>query len=133
TRARSWHHRHVLVSKVDSPVMRPLVRLGRASRRRPGRTSGSVAFMVVTGAVLLITTLPYALAYWNTPPGWQFMGILLNVPDTAQYLSWARESSRSLLIENKSTSEHGAAVYYNLFFLPVGHLVALLHVGYDDA
>jgi hypothetical protein len=89
--------------------------------------------MVVTGVILLITTLPYALAYWSTPPGWQFMGILLNVPDTSQYLSWARESSQSFLIENKLTSEHGVAVYYNLFFFGVGQLASLLHIRYAEA
>jgi hypothetical protein len=123
----------VLVSKVESPHTDALVRLGRRHDARSTRLSGSIAFMVVTAAVLLITTLPYALAYQSTPPGWQFMGILLNVPDTSQYLSWARESSRSFLIEDKMTSEHGVAVYYNLFFFVVGHLSALLRIGVAEA
>jgi hypothetical protein len=123
----------VLVNKVRSPYTPALVRLGQRCDARPSRLSGWVAFIVVIAVILSITTLPYALAYWSTPPGWQFMGILLNVPDTSQYLSWARESSRSFLIENKLTSEHGVAVYYNLFFFGVGQLASMLHIRYAEA
>lgn len=90
-------------------------------------------FSLLVCALLLLTAIPYTLAYRGTPDGWHFMGILLNVPDNAQYLSWARESSQSLLIEDKLTSEPGRAVYYNLFLLAVGHLANVLHSGYAEA
>jgi hypothetical protein len=50
------------------------------------------------------------------------MGILLNVPDTAQYLSWARESEHAIFIQNKLTAEPGDPVYFNLFWFVVGRL-----------
>lgn len=95
--------------------------------------SGSAVFACFTILVLVVTALPYFIASRAAPSGWQFMGIVMNVPDTSQYLSWARESSHSFLIQNKLTSEHGAAVYYNLFFFVVGQLAAALHIGYAAA
>ena len=83
-------------------------------------------------AVLVVTALPYLFGYLTAPPGKQFMGILLNVPDTAQYFSWARESASSLLIENKLTPEPGDAVFFNLFWLAVGRMSALLALGIPE-
>lgn len=97
------------------------------------RLPESAPFGLLTCVVLLLTAIPYAFAYRSTPDGWHFMGILLNVPDTAQYLSWARESSHSILIQDKLTSEPGLAVYYNLFFLVVGRLATALDIGYAEA
>jgi hypothetical protein len=84
-------------------------------------------------ALLALTFLPYVYAYRSAPVGKVFMGILLNVPDTAQYLSWAREESHSFLIGNLMTSEPGAPVYFNLFWFVVGRLAVALHLGFAEA
>lgn len=89
-----------------------------------------VAFVL---AIIAITGLPYLYAYVSTPSGLQFMGIILNVPDTAQYLSWARESMHTIFIQNKLTPEQGPAVYFNLFWLVVGRLAAAVGVGPVEA
>ncbi len=95
------------------------------------RTGDSFAFATATAALLLLTALPYVFGYLSAPPDKQFMGIVLGVPDAAQYLSWARESSHALLIENKLTPEPGDAAFLNLFWLAVGRLAGA--VGLDPA
>ena len=42
-------------------------------------------------AIVIVTSIPFAYAYLTTPPDKQFMGIMVNVPDHAQYFSWMRE------------------------------------------
>jgi hypothetical protein len=84
---------------------------------------------LVVAAVLVVTGIPYSAAYAATPPGKVFMGIVLNVPDTAQYLSWARELGHAWLIEDKLTSESGDPVFFNLFWLVVGRLASALGLG----
>mgnify|MGYP005844245917 CR=1 FL=1 len=88
-----------------------------------------LAFLGVVAGVMVVTTVPYAYGYLSSPPDRQFMGILLNVPDTAQYLSWAREFGRAVLIENKLTSEPGDPVFLNLYWLFVGRLAKALDLG----
>lgn len=88
---------------------------------------------VVALAMLVVTAVPYVYAYRSPSADKQFMGILLNVPDTAQYLSWARESMHSLLIRNKLTPEPGPAVYLNLFWFGVGRLALVLRMRLDLA
>src|ERR1700736_5899970 len=93
---------------------------------------GAVEAVVVTGltlGVLVVTALPYLYGYLVAGADRVFMCIVMNVPDTAQYFSWARESQHALLIENKLTPEHGDAVYFNLFWLVVGRLAAMLGLG----
>src|SRR5262249_19738444 len=92
-----------------------------------------LAFVGIVVALLLLTTLPYLYGYRSAPSNKQFMGILLNVPDTAQYLSWARELSRSLLSENKLTPEPDNPVFFNLFWLAVGRTATVAGFGYAEA
>jgi hypothetical protein len=80
-----------------------------------------------------LTALPYLYGYLIADADRVFMGIVMNVPDTAQYFSWARESQHSILIENKLTSEQGAAVYFNLLWLIVGRLASALGLGVAEA
>jgi hypothetical protein len=80
---------------------------------------------LVAGAVLLITTVPYVYGYLSTPSDTRFMGIMLDVPDTAQYLSWMRESEHHVLITNRLTPEPNAAVFFNLLWFVLGRTCAL--------
>jgi hypothetical protein len=107
------------------------VRAGISTHRASavlGSLSEGIVFTVVTAAILAVTSLPYTFAYLSAPSDRVFAGIMLNVPDTAQYLSWAREFSHSLLIENKLTPEAGGALFFNLFWLVVGRLAVGLDV-----
>jgi hypothetical protein len=106
----------------------------RLVRARPvgvriARADDRLVLIALVAVVLLVTALPDLIARLSAPPDRVFMGIVLNVPDTAQYLSWARESSRAVLIENRLTPERGEPVFFNLFWLGVGRLAAGLGLG----
>jgi hypothetical protein len=112
------------------------VRAERAAVRHVARSAirrevaVSAAFI---GGVLLVTAFPFLYAYLSEPADKRFMGILLNVPDYSQYLSWSREFGKSLLIDNMLTPERGPTVFFNLFFLMVGRLGSLLGLGSAEA
>ncbi len=96
-------------------------RLTGTTRQRPW------LWPVVTSLVLiLVTSVPYLYGLWTTPPDKVFSGILYNVHDTAQYLSWMREAQTSLLIENRLTSEPNPAIFFNLHWWLPGRLAGLL-------
>jgi hypothetical protein len=109
-----------------------LVTFVRADHRVRADVTPIRDYIVVGGIALTLVSLtatPYLFGYAIANTNHQFMGIVLNVPDTAQYYSWARESMRGVFIENKLTPERGAAVYFNLFWWCIGRLAALTHIG----
>jgi hypothetical protein len=89
--------------------------------------AGEVGFVASVVVVLLvITALPYAFGYVAAPSEKQFMGVLFDVHDTTQYLSWMRESGSRLLIENKLTSEPNARIFFNLQWWLLGRFARIL-------
>jgi hypothetical protein len=88
-------------------------------------------FVIATiAAILFLTSLPFLYAYLTTPPDKQFMGIMVNVPDHAQYFSWYRELAEANLSANKLTPEPNAPIFFNLMWWVLGRMGALLGVGY---
>jgi hypothetical protein len=87
-----------------------------------------VSFVII--GLLIVTTLPYFYAYLTTPPDKQFMGIMLDVPDHAQYFSWMRELSTANLSANKLTPESNAPVFFNLLWWGMGRLGRFLNLGF---
>jgi hypothetical protein len=85
--------------------------------------------LFVTAVVLLLTSVPYIYAYATSPPDRAFMGIVLNVPDTAQYFSWMRGSIEGFMIPNRMTPEANPAIFFNLLWWILGRLSVLLNVG----
>ncbi len=55
--------------------------------------------------ILALTSLPYLYGYLSSPSDKQFMGLMLDIPDHGQYLSWWRGFQSSLLVNNKLTPE----------------------------
>ena len=99
--------------------------------RVSARTASEWRFVwAVIALALLVTSLPYAYAYLSAPPGQQFMGIMLDVPDHAQYFSWMRELSTGNLSANKLTPEPNAPVFFNLLWWGMGRLGRLFGLGY---
>ena len=88
-------------------------------------------WLIVAGAVLVSTALPYIFGYLTTPPDRQFMGLLLDVPDYAQYLSWFREFQTANLIGNKLTPEPNNAVFFNLLWWIMGRLSQYTGLGFS--
>jgi uncharacterized membrane protein len=71
---------------------------------------------VVIVVVLLSTSLPYLYGYLSAPAEKQYMGLMLDVPDHGQYLSWWRSFQSSLLVRNKLTPEPSRRVFFNLLW-----------------
>lgn len=85
---------------------------------------------VFTLGLLAFTSLPYVYAYVSAPPGWHFMGIMLNVPDHVQYFSWLQQFTTGWLARNTLTPEPNAPVFFNLLWLGLGRLSALAGLDY---
>jgi len=71
---------------------------------------------VVTMIVLTMTSLPYLYGYLSSPPDKQFMGLMLDVPDHGQYLSWWRSFQSAFLVSNKLTPEPNQPLFFNLLW-----------------
>lgn len=84
----------------------------------------------ITLAVLLVTSLPYAYGYLSAPPDKQFMGLMLDVPDHGQYLSWWRGFQGALLISNKLTSEPNEPLFFNLLWWGLAQVSRLTGLRY---
>jgi len=80
--------------------------------------------------VVLVNSLPYLYGYLSTPEGMKFMGIMLDVPDHAQYFSWMRDLSTQNLVSNKLTPEPNSPLFFNLLWWALGRLGRLLGVDY---
>ena len=85
--------------------------------------------LVILG-VLFVTSLPFAYAYLSTPPDKQFMGIMLDVPDHAQYFSWMRELTTQNLAANMMTPEANRPLFFNLLWWGMARLGSVFGVGY---
>ncbi len=98
----------------------------------PGKWLSSEKWFVwaVIAVILLVTSIPYVYAYLSTPADKQFMGIMLDVPDHAQYFSWMRELSTQSLASNKMTPEANRPLFFNLLWWGLGRLGRLAGVGY---
>lgn len=81
--------------------------------------SAVVALIV---CVLAITALPYLYAYSSSPPNRHFVGVLLNVPDSMQYLSWMRDHRTAWLVSDRMTPEPNEPALFNLLWLIMGRL-----------
>lgn len=89
-----------------------------------------VALVIII--LLVLTTLPYLFAYITSPADKQFMGIMLDVPDHAQYFSWMRELSQYPLASNKLTPEENAPVFFNLLWWGLGRIGRGLQLGFSQ-
>ena len=75
-----------------------------------------------TGLLLIITTAPYLFAILTAPADQQFMGLLLNVPDHAQYLSWYKGFQSQSIISNTLTPEPNPPLFFNLLWWVLGRI-----------
>lgn len=80
-------------------------------------TSGEWRLVLgVTLLVLVLTNLPYLYGYWSTPEDKQFMGLIFNVPDHAQYFSWYRDFETANFVSNRMTPEPSQPLFFNLLW-----------------
>ncbi len=103
-------------------------------RLRLHRAAGDVSNWTLVATTIVglwvITSLPYVFAYWTAPADRQFMGIVLDVPDHAQYFSWMRELAVAPLAANKLTPEANPPLFFNLLWWGLGRLGRLLQLDY---
>ena len=88
-------------------------------------------FIFSLGLLLcLVTTLPYLVGYFASYPGTVFTGIIEHSADTNNYLSYAHQAaSGKWLFRNQMTGEPHADVFFNLEWLLIGKISALLGVS----
>jgi hypothetical protein len=73
-------------------------------------------------ALLLLTGLPHLYAGLSGPADRRYMGIVSDVPDTAQYFSWLRAHQRALIVSNLMTPEPNQPAFFNLIWFVLGRL-----------
>lgn len=81
-------------------------------------------------AVLVLTSLPYLYGYLSSPPDKQFMGLMLDIPDHGQYLSWWRGFQSSLLVSNRLTPEPNEPIFFNLLWWVLAQVSRWTGLGY---
>lgn len=86
---------------------------------------------LVTGVVLVLSSLLYIFAASSAPENRHFMGFILNVSDHAQYLSWYKAFQSGFLISNLLTSESNRPLFFNLLWFILGRIG--LYTGIDYA
>ncbi len=81
-------------------------------------------------ALWMVTSLPLLFAWLSAPSDKVFMGIVLNVPDHAQYFMWFREHQSAFLINNKMTPEPNSPLFFNLLWWALAGVGRLSGAGY---
>jgi hypothetical protein len=87
----------------------------------------------VIGFVLVICTIPVIYAYATAPSDMRYMGILVNVPDHAQYFQWMREFTTAWLSPNKLTPEPNAPLFFNLLWVVLARVGTLLGMPFETS
>ena len=104
----------------------------RAEDRRVG-SPGYWERRLVPGLMaltLLLTSLPYILGYWATPPGMRFIGTAYNIDDFCNYLSWLRQNADGYFFyHNLFTTDPQKNLEFNLFFYALGRLMYSAHLS----
>lgn len=80
-------------------------------------------------AIVLGTTIPYAIGYALASPGYHFIGFMHNGDDMCVYLSWMRQAADGhFFIRNLFTTEPQIGNGFNIFFYVLGRLAHFLHL-----
>lgn len=87
------------------------------------------AALAVAAAALVLSSLPYLVAYLTAPNDRVFMGIVSSVPDWSQYLAWLRAFGERVVIDNVLTCEPASPAFFNIQWLLLGRLANLLPVA----
>jgi len=80
--------------------------------------------------VLAFSSLPYLYGYLSSPSDKQFMGLMLDIPDHGQYLSWWQSFQDSVLVSNKLTPEPNEPLFFNLLWWILAQVSRWTGLGY---
>jgi len=79
-----------------------------------------------SAALLLLSCVPYLIAWQAAPPGWHFAGILVNPLDGHSYLAKMEQGRQDLwLFQLTYTPEPHEGAFIFTFYLALGHLARL--------
>jgi hypothetical protein len=98
-------------------------------RKRISRQEWYFVWAIIV-AVLVLTSLPYLYGYLSSPLDRRFMGLMLDIPDHGQYLSWWRGFQSSLLVSNRLTPEPNQPVFFNLLWWALAQVSRWTGLGY---
>ena len=112
--------------------MEAVVRTKLRNRAREGAWAEVRLVVGVLLALWVVSFLPTLYGYLSCPPDRWFSGVVYNMHDTAQYLSWVREASTSLFTDNKLTAEPTPAVFVNLHWWLPGRLASWVGMGFGS-
>jgi hypothetical protein len=103
----------------------------RPTENQDAVTFAECKFIVSFGLILcVVTTLPYLVGHFVSYPGTAFTGIIEHSADTNNYLSYANQAAAGKwLFRNQMTGEPHGDVFFNLEWLLIGKIAALLHVS----
>ena len=116
---------------LDAPAI-DLVPVQRVEKRSAGAISFAECKFILSFVlfVCFVTTLPYMVGHFVSYPGTVFTGIIEHSADTNNYLSYANQAARGKwLFRNQMTGEPHGEVFFNLEWLLIGKIAALLHVS----
>jgi hypothetical protein len=96
--------------------------------------ASEIRFVIgVTVVLLTVAFLPTAYGYLSCPADKWFSGVVYNMHDTGQYLSWTREAGTRFLTDNKLTAEPNARVFINLHWWILGRLAHIFGLTFPQA
>jgi hypothetical protein len=73
-------------------------------------------------ALFALSSAPFVYGTYSAPSGRVFMGIVSDVPDTAQYFAWMRAHQEAMVVANWMTPEPNDPAFFNLLWLVLGRL-----------
>lgn len=118
---------------IENKIAVPSDKKPRTALRALAWARTEVGFVsLVIALVLVVTSIPYGFAYLSAPPGKTYMGIMLDVPDHAQYFSWMRELTYANLAANKMTPESNRPLFFNLLWWGMGRLGRFFGLGFAE-
>lgn len=86
---------------------------GTDMNTRRGLRDSLARFLLISGALILVTALPYVYGFASAGHDRVFTGLMYDVPDHAQYWSWVTASRDGLLISNTMTPEPNPPIFMN--------------------
>ena len=88
---------------------------------------------VAVAALLWVLGLPpYAFAWFTTPSQLVYTGLMLDVPDHAQYWSWVTASRDGLFISDTMTPEPNPRIFMNPMMWALGHVQSALGLSFPE-
>ena len=117
-------------------VARVKLSLASSTVHRPESIAASeLRFVALIAATLsVITSLPYAVGTLTRIPGKTFSGVLVHSLDFNNYFAYANQAAHGQwLFRNPMTPEPHRPVFFNLEWLLLGNMSAVLHVSIPGA